>query len=684
MVESINVKKQGHLIVNTVIKETVQISANGMEVPMRIGFLMDHPSAHMTALLDAIASRSDCTIEVVYCGKTAPERNWGSPTGNVPHKFLPGFAGPLGIRFNPGIFQTLKRMRVDVWVINTVYTSLTTLMAAWRLHGIGTPWVYMNEPIRPRSKVFSFLKDMPIRFILGRAAGLISTGKAAVERYRPKLRQDCPRASVPYFIDLSEFSNVTPAAASDREDLLFLTSCRMINGKGLDCLLQACKKLPKTGWRLTLAGDGPLRAKLENGFSELISRGRVRFIGAIPYQHRANMFAGRHVFVFPSLWDGWGMVVPEALSAGLPVISSDRVTSAHEFIKEGKNGFIVPADDPEALAEKMQWFIQNVSSCSRMSREARESVESYRAECGAETLVRFLRQVADSLCERYPASVPLAPEQTTWQRLTEPPKYSEHTKLQMRALGKDAIIRASLAARRPKMPKGNAIVGYHLVLKEDRSNFENQIKFFRDHFRICSISDLLDAAESGEQDEFRLALTFDDGFRLLMQHCLDILEKCGIKGAFFVPAGFVHSGLARDGKASSFSRRAFYYRHPLEPMRPEDLKNLVDLGHEVGSHGICHTSMESLSPYSAQRELAASRSLIAGWTGTAPAGFCYPYGGSSNSVGNPAAWLRDAGFNYGLTLARGTLSRSTNPFALPRHHVEGNWPIHHLRHFLLA
>jgi peptidoglycan/xylan/chitin deacetylase (PgdA/CDA1 family) len=359
--------------------------------------------------------------------------------------------------------------------------------------------------------------------------------------------------------------------------------------------------------------------------------------------------------------------------------------SAREFIKDGENGFIVPAGDPNALAEKMQWFIRNTSSCSRMSRNARESVADYRAESGARTLVQFLRQIgAAFLKDRYSGSVSLKPEQTTWQHLTKPEKRLESTKLRMRTFGKDMIIRSNLAVRRPGIAGGHLILGYHLVLKEDRCNFENQIRFFKDHFRLSSIPDLMDAAASGERNEFRLAITFDDGFRLLTQHCLEILEKYGIKAGFFVPAAFVYSGLARNGKASSFSRRAFYYSYPLEPMSPEDLKNLVNLGHEVGSHGVFHTSIHSLSPDSAQRELMTSRSMITAWTGIAPNGFCYPYGGCSSSVGNPADWLRNAGFTYGLTLARGSVSRKTNHFALPRHHVEGNWPIHHLRHFLLA
>jgi peptidoglycan/xylan/chitin deacetylase (PgdA/CDA1 family) len=543
----------------------------------------------------------------------------------------------------------------------------------------------MNEPIRPRSKAFSYFKEMPVRFVLDRADGVVATGKAAVKMYRASLRKDRPCVSVPYFIDLSEFSNLAPAAASDREDLHFLTSCQMIQRKGLDCLLRACETLPKTGWRLTLAGDGPLRQMLENGFSELIERGRVRFIGAIPYQNRASIFAGRHVFVFPSRWDGWGMVVPEALAAGLPVVSSDRVMSAHEFIRDGENGFIVPAGDSDALAGKMRWFIENTSSCSRMSRNARESVENYRPESGAKTLVQLLRQIGGAaLQERYSGSVPLKPEQITWRRLTKPEKPLESARLRMRAFGKDMAIRANVAARRPRKAGGHLILGYHLVLKEDRCNFENQIKFFKEHFRLSSIPDLLNAAAAGEQGEFRLALTFDDGFRLLTQHCLEILEKYGIKAGFFVPAAFVQLGLARNGKASSFSRRAFYYSYPMEPMSPKDLKDLVDLGHEVGSHGTFHTSMHSLAPCSAQREIATSRSMITEWTGVAPNGFCYPYGGCSTSVGNPAGWLRDAGFTYGLTLVRGSVSWKTNRFALPRHHVEGNFPLHHLRHFLLA
>jgi hypothetical protein len=426
-----------------------------------------------------------------------------------------------------------------------------------------------------------------------------------------------------------------------------------------------------------------LRSEFEREFASYVRCGSVSFVGSVPYSHRARAFANRHVLVFPSLWDGWGMVLPEALAAGLPALSTDRVMSAHEFIKDGVNGFIVPAGDPQALAEKMLWFIHNASSYSRMSHAARRSLENYRPNSGAETLVAYLQRLSAGISNGRCEKRPLDSDQATWKLLTTPPKPPRKAIFLMRQFGRNAIIQAKLATSRPRRAKGHLILAYHLVLKEDRGKFEDQVRFFSDSFQPSSLSEILRAAASGNQDEFRFALTFDDGFRLLMQDCLEILEKYGIKAGFFVPAAFV-SSWCKNGEAAEFSTRAFYYNYPLEPMRPEDLKKLVALGHEVGSHGLFHASIHSVMPESARRELTASRAMISEWTGVAPNGFSYPYGESSSSQGDPADWLRSAGFMYALTLNRGCVDQTTNPFAVPRHHVEGNWSIPELRYFLLA
>jgi len=121
-----------------------------------------------------------------------------------------------------------------------------------------------------------------------------------------------------------------------------------------------------------------------------------------------------------------------------------------------------------------------------------------------------------------------------------------------------------------------------------------------------------------------------------------------------------------EGQRREFSIRSFYYKYPLDPMRPEDLKKLVENGPRSGSHGMFHTSLQSMTPESAREELSTSRAAIAEWTGIVP-------NGSAIRMANPKArwksgdWLRETGFSYGLTLIRAALIKSTNRFSLPRH-----------------
>ncbi|MBN1570675.1 MAG: glycosyltransferase [Acidobacteria bacterium] len=653
-------------------------------MPLRIGILMDHPSPHMVALLESVAGRKDCTLEVIYCGKNAPGRIWGAPAGDIPHHFVRGITGPLGVRFNPGILQAMSSLHIDVWVINTIYGSPTTLMAAQWLHFRGKPWIYMNEPVRPRTGIRAAIKELLLQHVLNKADGITGTGKAAVDLYRKRLKKDIPSQSIPYFIDISEFLDLPdPIPPAENEDLCFVTSGQLIERKGFGCLLEACRHLPEKGWHLKLIGDGPLRSALERKLEQYGLANRVRMDGAIPYSQRARCYAGSHVFLFPSLWDGWGMVVPEALASGLPVVSSDQVMSAHEFINNGKNGFITPAGDPDALAGKMLWFLGNTSSYRHMSTEARKSVADYTSDLGAEALVHFLQKLSTGAIQRQLSRCDFQKtDKPTWNKLTTPGKFSERTKLRIRNMAKKAVIQGSVLAHRPQKAKGHSIIAYHLVLEEDRRNFEDHLKFYRDHFRISPLRELLQTAASGDSDGFSLAITFDDGFRLLMHDCLQILEKYGIKASFFIPAAFINSRQRQS--ADEFSARSFYYRYSLEPMQPADLRQLSALGHEVGSHGLFHTNIHSLTPESAERELAVSRSMISDWTGIEPEGYAYPYGVTANACGNPADWLQKAGFAYGLSLTRGTVDSSSNYFVLPRHHAEGNWPVRDLRYFLFA
>jgi peptidoglycan/xylan/chitin deacetylase (PgdA/CDA1 family) len=379
------------------------------------------------------------------------------------------------------------------------------------------------------------------------------------------------------------------------------------------------------------------------------------------------------------------MVVPEALAAGRPVISSDHVISAHEFIQNGINGFLVPKEDPPALAEKMRFFLTHPESIPTMGSAARNSLIDYRPEVGAERLAAFLSRI---LRQRETTSIvkggAFQDHSQTWDSLSIPRNWAPRARATAREYAKKCAIHLTLKINPRKRAHGNRILVYHLVLPEDKNRFKDHLRFLSEHFVICSLADLrLASMRDSNGGEYRVAITFDDGFRVLTRTCLETLQQFGVKATFFVPTGFIE--LSRNpALAEKFSLRAHHYNLPLEPMQPEDLKLLADLGHEVQSHGLSHISLKNLTQFMAERELTLSKSHIASWTGKEPVGFAYPYGHVASTLGRPAQWVQSAGYEYAVTLKRGPVEKSTHPFLLPREHAEGNWPWWKLSYFLLA
>ena len=135
---------------------------------------------------------------------------------------------------------------------------------------------------------------------------------------------------------------------------LLLGVGRLVEKKGFSHLLAAATRLQERGihCRLAIAGDGPLRRALER---EAVERGlAVRFLGALPHEQVAAAMRGARAVVLPAIVaaDGDRDVLPtvllEAQALGRPVVST-RLTGIPEIVADGVSGFLVPADDTEAL-----------------------------------------------------------------------------------------------------------------------------------------------------------------------------------------------------------------------------------------------------------------------------------------------------------------------------------------------
>ncbi len=126
--------------------------------------------------------------------------------------------------------------------------------------------------------------------------------------------------------------------------------------KGLRTLLDALMRVPAKTWRVDFYGG-----ELPEARSDLASYGGavpLHFHGPVSQRALAEAFRSGSVLVLPSLEEGFGLVVPQALNCGMPAIVSDRV-GGKDFVRHRENGSIFPTGDAAALAAELEWWAAN-------------------------------------------------------------------------------------------------------------------------------------------------------------------------------------------------------------------------------------------------------------------------------------------------------------------------------------
>lgn len=174
---------------------------------------------------------------------------------------------------------------------------------------------------------------------------------------------------IPYGVNLAAFRpRSDEGRRADESDMSCLYVGQISHRKGVHVLLDAARLL--CGMAVTFQLVGPLVSpEVLDALPE-----NVRWVGRTPHQGVAEAMRAADVFVLPSLEDAYGLVVVEAMASGLPVVVTEQV-GASEAIRQGREGFIVPAGDPMALAGAIRRLAESEELRGRMGRTGRETAE---------------------------------------------------------------------------------------------------------------------------------------------------------------------------------------------------------------------------------------------------------------------------------------------------------------------
>jgi glycosyltransferase involved in cell wall biosynthesis len=175
-------------------------------------------------------------------------------------------------------------------------------------------------------------------------------------------------SAIPYGTDLCAFAPSPRRSRSSQFRILFVGQISQL--KGISYLLKAYRSIRRPETILTLVGNFTGSPEALDSYRE-----DFQYIPHVPYGVVPEIFRNADVFVFPTLADGMGLAVLEAMASGLPAIVT--ANGPGDLIRDGVEGFVVPIRDAGAIAERLEFLRANPDIRMAMARAARLRAEQF-------------------------------------------------------------------------------------------------------------------------------------------------------------------------------------------------------------------------------------------------------------------------------------------------------------------
>ena len=304
-------------------------------------------------------------LDVVVQKTITLNKHWRHPKG---------FSEPLYVHLPVDTIGQLRRFQADV-VISWEMGSRTLLAAVYRQLHRRTRLIIWAEIAESTEHGRGFLRSVLRKILHHGADAFLVTGESGVRYLRSLGVPQAKIFKIAYTTDISPFAAVA-LARHHHPARRFLYVGQFIERKGLLPFLDALSRWatlhPASKLEFTLAGDGPLREDLQS--FPVPPNLRLTLLGNVDYENLPAVYAQADTFVLPTFADTWGVVVNEAMAAGLTVLGSEYGQAVSELVREGESGWIFRPDVGDEMFDALGRSLSvSAQQLERMRSCARET-----------------------------------------------------------------------------------------------------------------------------------------------------------------------------------------------------------------------------------------------------------------------------------------------------------------------
>jgi glycosyltransferase involved in cell wall biosynthesis len=367
---------------------------------LRLTIWMNMPSFHQDDMFSALAQSGDIDLEVIFAEEMTSDRvrlGWKASLSGYRYRFL------------NGKFSLLQAMRIAVsgrdrlHIVNGIWAEPAFASALCMLAMSGSAFAIYSEAPDPAQTLSWFKRMLRKTFgkwVARRANGILAVSHFAIDFYTQLGAHHERIYPFGYFRASADRQSVSDASRRQgRTEVIFVG--QLIRRKGVDILIEAMQPLfaEYPDLYLTVVGTGEDLPALQALIRQSGTEERITLTGVLPAEQVPARVSAAQALVLPSRWDGWGMVVNEALSVGVPVIVSDRC-GVSDLIRHGINGYVFRSEDVEDLRRCLRDFLLKTDDRARLRSEVAITGQTISAKVAARYMIECMNHMTGARRER--------------------------------------------------------------------------------------------------------------------------------------------------------------------------------------------------------------------------------------------------------------------------------------------